>query len=121
MTNQDKKKFNDIVLLANVAAEEAGQIWLENAKPKYVVVGYEDSPMLDLCGAAYVRIDDGRTKFAKYLKEFHNKRTSTTTLPIRNQYSGRQEHGLNVAMATAAVKVLIAHGIKKCYVWQWID
>ena len=120
MNLQDRSKFLKLVEDANIAAEQAGKIWLEEAKPKYAVVGYEDSPLLDLCGNAYVRIDDGRTKFAKFLKEEYDK-FGTTTVPIYNQYRGRQEHGLNVAMARAACKVLVDNGIKKCYVWDWID
>ncbi len=120
MNSQDRSKFQKIVVDANAAARIAGDEWMKNAKPKYVVVGYEDSPLLDLCGNAYVRIDDGRTKFAKFLKKEYPKNGSVL-LPIHNRYTSRQEYGLNVAMAKAAWKVLIDNGIKKCYVWEWID
>jgi len=116
------KKINFAIAIdeASKAAQKAGDEWMANAKPKYVVRGYEDSPMLDLCGNAHVRCDDGRTRFAKYLKQY--KPFGAATVPLNTTYSGRQEHGLKVAMARAAYDVLAnQYGIKKLYVWDYID
>jgi len=105
---------------ASHAAQMAGDEWMKNAKPKYVVVGYEDEPMLDLCGNAHVKVTDGRTAFGKYLKQDSWK--STITVPLKTTYTYRQEHGLKVAMAEAALKVLTEkYGIKKLSIWSYID
>jgi len=117
---QETKFFKNVIIAAQYAAQEAGDEWIKNAKPKYVVMGYENSPMLDLCGNAHVRIDDGRTKFAKYLKE-DDRCFGANTVPLNTSYSGRQEHGLKLAIAEAALKVLQDFGIKKCYIWEYID
>jgi len=105
---------------ATKAAQKAGDVWMENAKPKYVVVGYEDSPMLDMCGNAHIRVADGRTSFGKYLKKGTWK--SSITVPLETTYRYRQEHGLKVAMAKAGMKVLVdEYGFKKLTIWDYID
>lgn len=115
-----KTDFNQAIKDATKAAIKAGDEWMENAQPKYVVVGYEDSPMLDLCGNAHVRSTDGRTAFGKYLKSLD--RYCCDTVPLDTRYNGRQEHGLKVAMAKAALKVLTEdYGIKKLRIWDYID
>jgi hypothetical protein len=112
--------FAEIILEASLAGQKAGDEWLKNAKPKYVISGFEDSPLLDLCGNAHIRTNDGRTKFGKYLKK--RKRTSAITVPLNTQYAFRQEHGLQVAIAKAALKVLQdKYGIPKLYIWDYID
>jgi len=113
--------FKEAIDAASKAAQKAGDEWLANAKPKYVVEGYEDSPLLDLCGNSHVRVTDGRTKFAKYLKDFDD-RCSAVTVPLDTIYQGRQEFGLKEAMAKAALKVLFEdYGIKKLRIWSYID
>lgn len=115
------KEYTKAIEEAQIAAQKAGDDWLANAKPKYVVRGYEDSPMLDMCGNAHVRVDDGRTKFFKFLKKTY-KTPYTQTVPIHGTYRGRQEHGLKVAMAGAALEVLTGkYKIPKLYMWEYID
>lgn len=118
MTKKDIEKFEKVIEDANVAALVAGDKWMANAAPKFKV---GQTLMLDMCGMAFVRINDGRTKFSKFLKEKYGRDTSTTLVPIYNKYRGRQEHGLKVAMAYAALEVIENAGIKKCFVWEWID
>ncbi len=114
----DVVKFEKVIKEANVAALKAGDEWLAKATPKFSVGNCQ---MLDMCGSAYVRIDDGRTKFAKFLKEKYPRGTSTILVPIHNKHKGRQEYGLAVDMAYAALEVIENAGIKKCRVWEWID
>jgi len=118
---------------ANEAALKAGKEWMEAAiarGPAYSVhnsdlfgnsdpnpVGY----MLDMCGNAHVRVRDGRTKFAKYLKRVC-KEKYTITVPIVNELKRRQEYGLMVAMAEAAKRVLEEdYLIKGLSLWTYID
>jgi len=113
-------QFENAIKDASEAAQKAGDEWMANAQPKYVVIGYEDSPMLDLCGNAHIQVTDGRTKFGKYLKQDSWK--SNITVPLNTSYSGRQEYGLKVAMAEAALKVLTEkYSLKKLRVWSYID
>lgn len=118
---------------ANEAAYEAGKAWLEAAMasgPAYSVHSADifgncnPSPidyMLDLCGNAHVRVRDGRSKFAKYLKRAYREKYNIT-VPIVNKLKYRQEHGLMVAMAEAAKKVLEEdYLIKGLSIWSYID
>jgi hypothetical protein len=121
MAKMDDKYFEKALLEANEAAIKAGDEWMANAKPKYVVSGYEDSPLLDLCGNAHVRVRDGRTKFFKYLKK-NCSPFGPVTVPLAEKYRGRQEHGLKVAIASAGLEVLSKkYGIKKLELWDYID
>jgi len=120
MTKNTPEYFEKAIEDASQAGQKAGDEWMKNAKPKYVVVGYEDTPMLDLCGNAHVRVTDGRTKFAKYLKQDSWK--STITVPITTTYRMRQEHGLQLAIAKAALEVLTTkYGFKNLRIWDYID
>jgi len=111
-----------IVYAAQAAAIEAGEKWMAEAEPKYIVGGNPDWTLLDLCGNAHVRTDDGRTRFAKFLKRLEPEGNRyTITLPMRSKFSGRQEHGLKMAMARAALKVLSENNIPKFYIWDYID
>ena len=121
MAKFDDKYFKEAIAEANDAAIKAGDEWMANAKPKYVVSGYEDTPMLDLCGNAHVRVNDARTKFYKYLKNTYGK-TYTQTVPLAAKYRGRQEHGLKCAIAGAGMKVLTGkYKIKGLIFWEYID
>ena len=111
---------------ASKAAEAAGKSWMEAAVPKYVVheelSGENFGTLLDMCGAAYVRVRDGRTKFARALKKHIGDYRGATTVPLETSYRRRQEYGLAVAQARAALMVLEGqYGIKGLYVWKWVD
>lgn len=121
MAKMNDEYFEEVLAKAQEAAQKAGDEWMANATPKYVVRGYEDSPMLDLCGNAHIRVYDGRTKFYKYLVKTYGKHLSFITVPLNTTYSGRQEYGLKMAIASAALNVLSGAGIKKLRLWDYID
>ncbi len=108
---------------ATVAANTAGAIWLAQATPKYAVrygKGKVDY-LLDMCGFAFVKFNgDKRSRTYRELKSSGFLRSSGT-LEIEHDYRGHQEHGLNVACATAAKESLEAAGIAGLTVWDWID
>lgn len=113
--------YSQVIKEVNEVAFLAGAEWLANARPKYVVEGYEDSPMLDLCGNAHIRVKDARTKFGRYIKSISDKH-GALTVPLTSEFRYRQEHGLQMAMVKAGIKLLKEkYDITDVYNWNYID
>lgn len=115
-----------IVQEATVAANLAGDEWMQKATPKFTPVnaisGYKYPPMLDLCGNAYVRFIDKRKKSYKdFVKANLVRSSGNGVVEIQHNYRFRQEHGLHVACAEAALAVLKANGVDGIRIWSWID
>ena len=123
---QPLKTPRQLVQEATVAANLAGDEWMEKAKPKYVPVnaisGYRYPPMLDLCGNAHVRFTDRRTKnYKDFVKAELVRASGNGVVEINHKYQFRQEHGLLLACAKAALAVMEANGISNLRIWDWID
>ena len=135
MTEQE---FNVILKEANEAAEKASCEWLAHATsagPKYAVYssfsiddnGVEVGTMLDVCGNAHITVKDKRTVFSKLLNKYYMKvdpwqaKRSNQTVLIDYSNKYRQEYGLHVAAAKAALEVLTKHGVKGLKLWTYID
>lgn len=125
-----KIDFAAIMKEATQAASDAADKWVsEHTKPIYevrnadVITGKPYGPvlgqMLDLCGIAFVKIDDKRTSFSKYVAKIQN--GYNNAVHFGGNHSRRQEWGLNEARAYAALGVLTKHGIKGVSVWSRID
>ncbi len=113
--------YSRVIKEVNEVAENAGKEWLANAKPKYGVVGYKNSQMLDLCGNAHIRIKDARTKFGKYIKNLTDEQ-GAITVPLFTSLRYRQEYGLHMAMVEAGIKLLNEkYCITDVYNWNYID
>ena len=120
------KLFITIVQEATEAANKAGAEWLAKAKPQFVPVdaftGHRYEPMLDLCGNAHVQFKDKRSKHYKmFMKEGLVRQSGNAVVEIAHDYKMRQEHGLALACAEAAKKVLESYGITGLRIWDYID
>jgi hypothetical protein len=119
-----KRIFED----ATKAANTAGDKWMaEHSTPAFVVrdvfTGKIEGTMLDSCGNAHVVPSDKRSAFFKALKKFkilEDDRFSCV-LPIYHEWRSRQEHGLQLACARAAINVFNEHNIYAVKIWEYID
>jgi hypothetical protein len=123
-----------IVLMAEMrdAADKAATDWLAAAEargPKYSVhqadllgnQGPAIGTMLDVCGNAWVELKDKRTKLYKAFKGAGYLTPSGNSVALNYNLRGRQEMGLHIAAAEAALKVLTDRGIKEARVHSYID
>lgn len=122
-----KSNLEYILNDARKAANTAGDKWMaEHTKPAFVVVddftGQRRGTLLDLCGNAHVVPSDKRSAFYKALKKFEliDDRYSST-VPILHDYRYRQEYGLQLACARAAINRLNEHNIYAVKIWDYID
>lgn len=107
------------------AANKAGDEWVA----KTLGVTVEELPqidyrgkMLDLCGNAYIKFTDKRTKVYKEFKARGFVRGyEETTIDIWHKHSANQAHGLAVKCANAMLAVFKAHGINCVSVYDYID
>lgn len=112
---------------ATIAANTAGAAWMAKAAPKYGVYdsfsGNLQGTMLDLCGNAHVVVKDKRSAFFRACKKhgFFDTNMYSCTMPIHHEWKHRQEHGLQLACAKAAIKVLNDHNIYAVKIWDYID
>jgi hypothetical protein len=119
-----KMKTTELLALATEAGNKAGDLWLSKATTKFIVrdgfTGKSCGTLLDLCGNAWVRITDKRTKFAKEAKKLGYAPTSSGSIffPYKHR---RQEMGLNEAMTEASFKVLKENGVNGITVYSYID
>lgn len=117
--------YQQLILAATRAADLAGERWLQDhAQPAYGV--YEGNKLvgtlLDVCGNAHVRFRDKRSRHFKKLRAAGLLRpTDSGVIEIWHRYRQRQEHGLLLACATAALSSLQAAGIDGLYVWEYVD
>lgn len=133
MSNIDATFIRTLVDKATNAANEAGEKWMAEAEargPKYAVM---DAPlfgtpvdtgcrMLDLCGNAHVRFKDKRSSWFKAFKKVGAVRaTESGVVEIWHKWKPRQEHGLQMACAEAAMKVLTEAGVTGLRIWDYID
>lgn len=119
-----KRIFEDATKAANIA----GNTWIiEHSIPAFVVrdvfTGKIKGTMLDSCGNAHVVPSDKRSAFFKALKKFKILEDGrfSCVLPIYHAWRHRQEHGLQLACAQAAVKVFNEHNIYAVKIWDYID
>ena len=132
----DKQWLLETLELASQAATEAGMEWMRKALGDLVTTGaakyqvIDDlnkaivGHMLDLCGNAHVVVSDKRSAFFKALVKhdfLEHPTWGKVVLPIYHYWRHRQEHGLQVACARAALKVLQERGITKVGIWDYID
>lgn len=130
----DQSKIASIVAKATAAADEAGKKWMEAAVaagPKYAVYEAEvltgvpirkTGDLLDLCGNAHVQFKDKRSKIYKaFLRADFVRKSGNGVVEIQHDWVMRQEHGLQMACAQAAKKVLEEHGVTGLSIWQYID
>jgi len=115
----------DIAIEAVVAANKAGDEWMAKASPKYVVTddaGSNHGTLLDLCGNAHVQFRDKRSKnYKDCVKLDLVRKSGNGVFELEHKYRHRQEHGLAMACAEAAKKVLESHGITDLRIWSYID
>jgi hypothetical protein len=122
----------EMITLAIIAANEAGDKWIENAKPRYAfssvdfdgnkIPGQRSDIMLDVCGNAHVKFRDRRSAMYKAFKKAgHIRNTESGVIEILHAYRPRQEYGLRVACATAAKAKLEELGVTGLQVWSYID
>ena len=128
----DKDFLVQVLADASAAADEAGDEWMRNAKPRYVVYNVDlngrrtdekQEYLLDVCGNSHLVVKDKRSAFYKALVKFgliHDR--YTPTLPIETKYRFHQEMGLHEACMAAAKQVLVSYNLAQ-YVrtWTYID
>lgn len=123
---EDMLKPDQITKEATEAANAAGDVWMNNAKPKFqpvdALTGHRYEPMLDNCGNAHLQFSDKRSKNYKMFVTLGLVRKSGNgVIEINHKFRGRQEHGLHMACAEAAKKVFEKHGITDVRIWDYID
>lgn len=123
----------DIVKLATEAATAAGDVWMATATTKYLVTegdlftgkpvpGAPVYGMLDLCGNAHVQFKDKRSKIYKdFVKQGLVRSTGNAVVEIEHKWKRRQEHGLQMVCAKAAMAKLEEHGVTGLHIWSYID
>lgn len=139
-------EFDQILAEAEKAASAAAKEWLDAAikrGPAFTVhqgslFGGAPGPtvgaLLDLCGGGYIKITDGRKKFARYLLDMkkHEYEQRTGRKPsarcigkywsVHHELSMRQEMGLAEAALRAFFTVMKNHGVSEgMYVHTYID
>ncbi len=123
-----KSNLERIFTEATKAANTAGAKWMkEHSAPKYAVfdefTGSLQGTMLDMCGNAHVVPSDKRSAFFKALKKFNilEDERYSCVLPIYHEWRHRQEYGLQLACAMAAINVFNEHNIYSVRLWDYID
>lgn len=117
--------IKDAIIEANEAAQQAAEAWLNAATskgPSHVVMHGSRvvGSLLDLCGGAYIKFRDRRSKVYKEAKAagFAYYEMVSITYPLRS----RQEAGLHEAAIRAALGVLVKHyGEGKFSIHTYID
>ena len=112
---------NNLILEAVEAANNAGDLWMQNAKVQFAVLDGDTvvGALLDVCGNSYIRFTDRRTKAYKVFDK--HGAVSNGTIHVPHKYVYRQEYGLQRACASAALQVFRSHGIEKLNLWSYID
>lgn len=114
--------LNEVLSKATEAANAAGDEWMKNAAPKYVVTDGSSISgiMLDVCGNAHVRFYDKRKK---WFREFDKAGFVSTVdvLSIPHKFRYRQEYGLQMACAEAAANSLRDQGVDGIRIWSYVD
>lgn len=124
--------FIEVIHEATEAAEKAGDKWVtENTRPKYAIQsadirGNKFGPIdyiLDVCGFAYIKFTDKRSKFYKMARTYENPHQPEfySSLHIRTKHSIRQELGLAEACMRAAVEVINKYYPNTVYMTSRID
>lgn len=121
------EEFKKIVNESIQAANEAGDKWLENAKPKYVVME-NDKPkdiLLGNCGFAYIFLKDRRNKtIAQYVDRWNLENRGLVDkycLRIQFKYFMSPYMELKEECLNAANEVFKKYGIDNFIVRSTID
>lgn len=119
---------------AHLEASDAARVWLRDALqrgPKFavyqadVLTGQRRGPavgeLLDLCGNAHVQFRKCNSKWYNAFKKAGLVRpTGNGVIELRWDFHDRQEHGLQLTAAKAAVEVFRRHGVD-VKIWDYID
>ena len=125
-TKPSPEMANQLFMTAAGLASQAATQWLAKAVeagPKYAVKDGSRTigQLLDLCGNANVRF---RKKNSKWYNAFKKaglvRHTDSGCVDIPWAHYYRQEYGLQMAAADAAVEFLRKHGVD-VYNWNYID